>query len=148
MFEVVFTIVLILRFGVPLFIPKFPLPAIIAALIIDGVDQTLFQQVTDDPLEWYQGYDKSLDIYYLSIAYLSTIRNWIDPFAFKVGQFLWYYRLVGVVLFELTDERWLRAMDAIGDACQVVGSKSYIRVYERIGDSDQYRAISLDIAGV
>jgi hypothetical protein len=30
----------------------------------------------------------------------------------------------------------------------VVGSKSYIRVYERIGDTDQYRPISLDIAGV
>lgn len=39
-------------------------------------------------------------------------------------------------------------MKAIGEACQVIGSKSYIRAYERIGDSDQYRAISLDIAGV
>ncbi|TII26864.1 sulfate transporter, partial [Escherichia coli] len=25
---------------------------------------------------------------------------------------------------------------------------SYIRVYERVGDSDEYRAIPLDIAGV
>ena len=49
---------------------------------------------------------------------------------------------------DITDERWLRAMDAIGEAIQVVGSRSYIRVYERVGDSDQYRAISLDIAGV
>ncbi|EHD21524.1 MULTISPECIES: DUF3164 family protein [Brenneria] len=49
---------------------------------------------------------------------------------------------------EIADERWRRAMDAIGEAVQVVGSRSYIRVYERIGDSDQYRAISLDIAGV
>lgn len=49
---------------------------------------------------------------------------------------------------DIQDPRWLQAMDAIGDACQVVGSKSYIRVYERIGDSDQYRPISLDIAGV
>ena len=49
---------------------------------------------------------------------------------------------------EIADERWQRAMDAIGEAVQVVGSRSYIRVYERIGDSDQYRPISLDIAGV
>lgn len=49
---------------------------------------------------------------------------------------------------DLTDERWLRAMDAIGEAVQIVGSRSYIRVYERVGDSDQYRPISLDIAGV
>ena len=39
-------------------------------------------------------------------------------------------------------------MQAIGDACQVVGSKSYIRVYQRVGDTDQYEPISLDIAGV
>ncbi|MGU9776166.1 DUF3164 family protein [Salmonella enterica] len=49
---------------------------------------------------------------------------------------------------EINDERWKRAMQAIGEAVQVVGSKSYIRVYERVGDSDEYRAISLDIAGV
>ncbi|MBN3068179.1 DUF3164 family protein [Pectobacterium brasiliense] len=49
---------------------------------------------------------------------------------------------------EIADERWNRAMDAIGEAVQVVGSRSYIRVYERIGDSDQYQPISLDIAGV
>ncbi|MEQ9863543.1 DUF3164 family protein [Pectobacterium aroidearum] len=49
---------------------------------------------------------------------------------------------------EIADERWNRAMDAIGEAVQVVGSRSYIRVYERIGDSDQYKPISLDIAGV
>ncbi|MDZ7902308.1 MAG: DUF3164 family protein [Rheinheimera sp.] len=39
-------------------------------------------------------------------------------------------------------------MTAIGDAVQVVGSKAYIRVYERIGDSEMYRAIPLDIAAV
>jgi hypothetical protein len=57
-------------------------------------------------------------------------------------------RVLALRRLDITDARWLRAMDAIGDACQVVGSKSYIRVYERIGDSDQYRPISLDIAGV
>lgn len=57
-------------------------------------------------------------------------------------------RVLALRRLDITDERWLRAMDAIGDACQVVGSKSYIRVYERNGDSDQYSPISLDIAGV
>lgn len=57
-------------------------------------------------------------------------------------------RVLALRRLDISDERWLKAMEAIGDACQVVGSKSYIRVYERIGDSDQYRAISLDIAGV
>ncbi|RXE49189.1 DUF3164 family protein [Chromohalobacter israelensis] len=49
---------------------------------------------------------------------------------------------------DFDDPRWLKAMDAISDAVQVTGSKSYVRIYERVGDTDQYRPISLDIAGV
>lgn len=47
---------------------------------------------------------------------------------------------------DINDERWQRAMQAIGESLQVVGSKSYIRLYERVGDSDKYQLISLDIA--
>jgi hypothetical protein len=57
-------------------------------------------------------------------------------------------RVLALRRLEIADERWQRAMQAIGEACQVVGSKSYIRVYERVGDTDQYQPISLDIAGV
>jgi len=57
-------------------------------------------------------------------------------------------RVLALRRLEINDERWLRAMKAISDACQVVGSKSYIRVYERVGDTDQYKPISLDIAGL
>jgi hypothetical protein len=57
-------------------------------------------------------------------------------------------RVLALRRLEIADERWQQAMRAIGEACQVVGSRSYIRVYERIGDSDQYQPISLDIAGV
>ena len=35
----VFVLVVGLRLVVPLFIPRFPLPAILAALVIDGVDK-------------------------------------------------------------------------------------------------------------
>lgn len=57
-------------------------------------------------------------------------------------------RVLALRRLEIADERWQRAMKAIGEACQVIGSKSYIRVYERVGDTDQYQPISLDIAGV
>lgn len=57
-------------------------------------------------------------------------------------------RVLSLRRLDIKDERWLRAMNAIGEAVQVVGSKSYIRVYERIGETDQYQPISLDIAGV
>ncbi len=103
----VFLAVVGLRLFVPLLIPRFPLPAILACLVIDAADQTIFQNNTDLDLTGYQGYDKALDIYYLTIAYLSTLRNWTDPFAFGVVRFLWYYRLAGVLLFELFDVRAL-----------------------------------------
>ena len=105
--QLVFLVVVGLRFGIPLLIPRFPLPAILACLVLDAADQTIFQQYTDLNLDGYQGYDKALDIFYLAIAYLSTIRNWADPIAFGAAKFLWYYRLVGVVLFELFDSRAL-----------------------------------------
>ncbi|WP_312395800.1 DUF3164 family protein [Stutzerimonas kunmingensis] len=57
-------------------------------------------------------------------------------------------RVLALRRLEIADERWQRAMKAIGEACQVVGSKEYLRVYEREEDGDQYRPISLDIAGV
>ena len=104
---VIFVVVVGLRLFVPLLIPRFPLPAILACLVIDAADQTIFQNNTDLDLTGYQGYDKALDIYYLTIAYLSTLRNWTDAFAFGVARFLWYYRLVGVLLFELLDVRAL-----------------------------------------
>lgn len=95
------------RLIVPLFIPKYPLPAGILALVIDGVDQSIFQAFTTMQLGWYQSYDKALDVYYLSIEYLSTMRNWINLYAFHMSQFLFYFRLVGVLLFELSQLRAL-----------------------------------------
>jgi len=103
----VFVLVVGARFLLPLLIPFYPLPAIVACLLLDGVDQTLFQVFTNLPLDGYQSYDKALDIYYLIVAYLSTFRNWTHLFAFRVSRFLLYYRLVGVVLFELTGLRAL-----------------------------------------
>ena len=92
------------RFFVPLLIPRFPLPAVLAALAIDGVDQSIFQAFGYDP-PGYQSYDKAMDVYYLAVAYLSTLRNWTSRPAFRVAQFLYFYRLVGVVAFELTQWR-------------------------------------------
>lgn len=57
-------------------------------------------------------------------------------------------QVLGLRRLNISDKRWLKAMDAISDAVQVTGSKSYIRLYERVGETDQYKAISLDIAGV
>ncbi|WP_300434772.1 DUF3164 family protein [Zoogloea sp.] len=57
-------------------------------------------------------------------------------------------RVLALRRIDIKDTRWQNAMRAIGEAVQVVASKSYVRVYERIGDSDRYRAIPLDVAAV
>ena len=65
-------------------IPHYPLPGVIASLIIDAIDQTIFQTFTNLRLDNYQGYDKALDTYYLTITYLSTYRNWTNLSAFNL----------------------------------------------------------------
>ncbi|HIF5498294.1 TPA: DUF3164 family protein [Pasteurella multocida] len=57
-------------------------------------------------------------------------------------------RILGLRRVEIQDPRWLRAMQAISESVQVVSSKAYVRMYERVGDSDKYVPIALDVAGV
>ena len=103
---VVFVTVVGLRFLVPLFIPKFPLPAILACLVLDGIDQSIFQAFGFDP-PGYQNYDKAMDLFYLSIAFLSSLQNWTNSAAVGISRFLFFYRMVGVMAFEITGNRTL-----------------------------------------
>jgi hypothetical protein len=95
------------RLLLPLLILRVPL-VIVAPLALDAADNSLLERFSDvdlGPDGPYQSFDKALDIYYLAIAYLATMRNWTSDAAFRVGQFLFYYRLVGVFLFEVLDSR-------------------------------------------
>lgn len=57
-------------------------------------------------------------------------------------------RILRLRRLDITDERWLNAMRAINDAILIVGSKKYVRLYQRVGDSNQYVPLSLDLAAV
>jgi hypothetical protein len=95
------------RLALPLLIPRIPL-MILAALVLDGVDNALlahFTSVDLGPSGPYQSFDKALDIYYLAIAYLAAMRNWTSIPAFRIARVLFYYRLVGVLAFEMLDSR-------------------------------------------
>jgi hypothetical protein len=103
----VVTAIVLARLGLPLLIPRIPL-VILAALVLDGVDNSLLAHLTSidlGPRGPYQSFDKALDVYYLAIAYLAAMRNWTSPPAFRIARLLFYYRLVGVVAFELLDSR-------------------------------------------
>jgi hypothetical protein len=78
--------------------------------------------------------------------YLITLVN--DVFRVDKNGDISTGRVLGLRRHNVDDDRWKRAMDAISDALQVVGSKSYIRVYERIENTDKYKQVALDIAGV
>ncbi|ECI2309156.1 DUF3164 family protein [Salmonella enterica subsp. enterica serovar Infantis] len=57
-------------------------------------------------------------------------------------------RILRLRRLDIVDERWLNAMRAINDAILIVGSKKYVRIYKRSGDSNQYVPFSLDLAAV
>ena len=102
--DIVFWTVVLARFALPLLIPQYPLPGIIACLVLDGVDQTIFQAFGFDP-PGYQSYDKAMDLFYLSVAFLSSLQNWTRAPAVGISRFLFFYRMVGVMAFELTGVR-------------------------------------------
>lgn len=47
---------------------------------------------------------------------------------------------------DIKDKRWVRAMEAISDSLQVATTRNYIRIYERVGNTDRYEPINLDLA--
>ena len=57
-------------------------------------------------------------------------------------------RILSLRRLKITDEQWQQAMQAISDAIQVVGSKAYVRLYEREDDGEAYTPIVLDMAAL
>jgi hypothetical protein len=57
-------------------------------------------------------------------------------------------RILSLRKFEIEDARWKQAMQAINDSLTVSGSRTYLRIYERSADGEQYRQLPLDLASV
>lgn len=55
-------------------------------------------------------------------------------------------RILGLRRINIEDDQWKSAMSAIADSIQITGSKRYIRLYERRGETEQYDQIPLDVA--
>ena len=60
----------------------------------------------------------------------------------KKGQ-LATHKILSLRRIKIDDPKWLSAMEAINDALQVTGSKTYVRFYERDGDG-KFVQLSLD----
>ncbi|EKD38163.1 MAG: hypothetical protein ACD_75C00843G0009 [uncultured bacterium] len=57
-------------------------------------------------------------------------------------------RILSLRKFNIEDPRWMKAMAAINDSLTVAGSREYVRIYERVQDTDRWEQIPLDVAGV
>jgi hypothetical protein len=100
--------VVLARLLLPLTILRWPLPGIVlSAFVIDAVDRDVYLQFTAMTEADYQRVDKALDAYYMVFAYLAMIRNWPSGTALRVGRVLFFHRLVGTALFQLTGTRWV-----------------------------------------
>lgn len=56
--------------------------------------------------------------------------------------------ILDLLRLEIEDEEWTRAMEALKDSIMVADTAVYVRFYERVGNTNQYKAIPLDLAAV
>jgi hypothetical protein len=57
-------------------------------------------------------------------------------------------KIFALKAYEITDPRWVQAMEIIDEAKQVSHTKPYIRFYTRASVDEKYELVPLDIAGV
>lgn len=55
-------------------------------------------------------------------------------------------RVLGLTRLKIQDDQWQAAMQAVHDSMQVAGTTTYMRIYRRVGNSDQYEQLSLDFS--
>ncbi len=56
-------------------------------------------------------------------------------------------RILGLRKIDIDDPQWLKAMDAIVESLQVIGSKQYLRIYKKKEDGS-YEQVPLDLAAI
>jgi len=100
-------IVIGLRLLVPLSILRWPLAGALASMLLDAVDVILVDAIASvlgQPGEFgplYAQIDKWLDLWYLSLELVVT-RRWREPLVRRAAAGLFTWRLIGVILFEIT----------------------------------------------
>lgn len=96
-------LIILIRLAVPLTILRWPLVGGVLALLADALDIVLASLIDFGGLWNYHQLDKYLDTYYLAIEAF-VAQRWLDLPRWT-ATVLFGYRLVGVVIFEVTDVR-------------------------------------------
>lgn len=92
------------RLLIPLSIFKWPFWGVLASMILDSSDWHFFSFHTSADYDFYQVWDKILDTYYMGIAAFTTL-FWRDLKAKKIAVFSYIYRVLGVLLFVIFQNR-------------------------------------------
>jgi hypothetical protein len=100
----------ILRVFIPLLILRRPLFGMVLAIVVDTFDLETIRIIgkSMDPSytinEFYQLYDKVFDIYFHTLAFYTSL-GWTELLAKRTSIVLYFYRLIGVIIFEITQIR-------------------------------------------
>src|SRR3989344_7739559 len=95
-----------IRFLVPLTILRWKLLGSVLAILADNFDVVILDNLGIKDYAFYNPMDKFMDTYfYLIQGY--TVLSWKNDFAKKIASGLLAYRLVGTVVYEFVQKRWL-----------------------------------------
>lgn len=99
-------IVIALRLVIPLMILWRPLSGSIIAMLLDAFDVVIVEFFGPGGMgDHYQNIDKVLDLYYFALQAFVAWKWWTEGRVRMVALVLFFYRLIGVVVFEITGWR-------------------------------------------
>lgn len=99
-------VVVIIRLLAPFVIFRWPLFGGLLCLALDALDVVILDIIDTGGFSNYHSSDKYLDMYYLSIEFYVSL-FWKNTLARNASIFLFIYRSIGFILFELTQLRVL-----------------------------------------
>ena len=105
-------------------------------LVFDERLQVAKKMIDECLMNWTEG----------SRSEVKTIIN--DAFSVNQEGKINVRRILGLRRLAIDDPLWQKAMQAISDGLQVAGTKSYMRLYERVGKENNWRMICLDLAAL
>lgn len=104
----VILLVVLIRLLTPFTVLRWGFAGALLCIAADGSDVVLFEAfgVNDYGDVSYHAADKFFDVYYLSFMVYASL-SWTEPLERRTAIFLYLWRLLGIVLYEITHMRQL-----------------------------------------
>jgi hypothetical protein len=99
-----FALATALRPLIPLTILRWPLPGVLLSMTADIYDWNFLALYTDEEHYFYQSWDRIMDAYFWIIS-LFIVRKWQDRVARNIAFSLFGFRMIGLVIFLITQDR-------------------------------------------